>query len=317
MLVLAFFVEAFVHHCGEHVRNRFLYTLTRRITMKGITLLSCLISTLATVAQVPKEKTLLWKIEGNGLKSASYLYGTMHLMCPDDITIHPKLTSAFNSSSQLLLELDMDDPKLMFAMMGGMAMKDTFKISSLMSKKDFDSVSAIFKSKTGMSLTLLNKTKPILLMTMIYPSMLGCAPEGWEGRFQAMAKEKGIELKGLETIEEQMAVFDSIPYKIQAEMFKKTMYSIDSAKQTLFDMVKMYKTKDIDKLYRMSTSDEDFGKYDEVLLNKRNRNWISRMAKEMKSLPTFFAVGAGHLGGPQGVISLLRKKGYKVSPVMY
>jgi uncharacterized protein YbaP (TraB family) len=168
-----------------------------------------------------------------------------------------------------------------------------------------------------MSLTMLNKTKPILLMSMIYPSLLGCSPEGWETRFQSMGKEKDMELKGLETIQEQMGVFDSIPYKVQAEMFKKTMYGIDSAKQTFKEMVDLYKTKDVDKLYRMSIGDDDFGKYEDVLLNKRNNNWISRMAKEMKVMPTFFAVGAGHLGGRNGVIALLRKKGYKVSPVIY
>lgn len=82
-------------------------------------------------------------------------------------------------------------------------------------------------------------------------------------------------------------------------------------------MVLLYKSKDIDKLYRMSISDDVFGKYENVLLNKRNNNWISPMAKEMEAMPTFFAVGAGHLGGPNGIITLLRKKGYKVSAVMY
>lgn len=193
---------------------------------KGILLVSCLITTVTMFAQIPREKTLLWKIEGQGLKAPSDLYGTMHLMCTDDIEVTPQLESAFNSTKQLLLELDMDDPGMMLTMMAGMSMKDSFKLSNLLSKEDYDSVAKIFRTQTGMSLTMLNKTKPVLLMSMIYPSLLGCAPEGWESRFQAMAKEKSMELKGLETIQEQMAVFDSIPYKVQAEMFRKTMYGI-------------------------------------------------------------------------------------------
>lgn len=266
--------------------------------------------------QVPTERTLLWKIEGQDNAAPSYLYGTIHIMCPGDIKVTPQLQQSFDGVRQLYLELDMDNPATMLKMMTGMMMNDGSTLETLLSERDYDSVSAIFKSKTSMPLALLNRAKPILLMSMIYPSLLGCTPEGWETEFVKMAKEKEMEVLGLERVEEQIGVLDSIPYKVQAEMFLKTLYNLDSAKLSFDKMVEMYKSQDIQRMVDETSSDEDFGKYEEVMLRNRNQNWIPVMAAAMKKMPTFFAVGAAHLGGTDGVINLLRKAGYKVTAVM-
>jgi uncharacterized protein YbaP (TraB family) len=274
-----------------------------------------LLTALLATGQAPREKSLLWKIEGNGLQQPSYLYGTIHIMCPADITVSPALQKAFDGTKQLYLELDMDNPSTMLKMMTGMMMNDGSSLKTLLAEKDYDSVAAIFRSKTNMPLALLNKAKPILLMSMIYPSILGCTPEGWESKFMALAKEKDMEILGLEKVEEQIGVLDSIPYKVQADMFMKTLYNLDSAKLSFDKMVEVYKTQDIQKMADESASDEEFGDYEEVMLRNRNKNWIPVIGDAMKTMPSFFAVGAAHLGGDHGVISLLRKKGYKVTAV--
>jgi len=274
-----------------------------------------LLAALFSVAQAPKEKSLLWKIEGNGLQQPSYLYGTIHIMCPSDITVSPALQKSFDGTKQLYLELDMDDPSTMMKMLSGMMMNDGSSLKTLLSKDDYDSVAAIFKAKTNMPLGLMSSAKPILLMSLVYPSILGCSPEGWETKFMAMAKEKQMEVNGLEKVEEQIGVLDSIPYKVQAEMFMKTLYNLDSAKQSFDKLVEVYKTQDIQKMVEESAADEEFGSYEEVMLRKRNSNWIAVITDASKKMPTFFAVGAAHLGGEYGVINLLRKKGYKVTAV--
>jgi len=279
--------------------------------------LQCLLVTLCSFAQAPVEKSLLWKIEGNGLTKASYLYGTIHVMCPDDIVVTPTLNTIFNSTKQLYLEIDMDDLKGMAGMLFGMTMNDGSSLKTLLPKEEYDSLAVIYKKLTGTGLGAMSRMKPILLMSTIYPSLLGCKPEGWEEAFMKMAKEKNIELKGLEKAEDQMAVMDSIPYTEQAEMFKKMLFNLDSTRNSFKELVSIYKSQDIQKMIEMSSADEDFGDYEDVMLKKRNSNWISVMAAAMKQKSTFFAVGAAHLGGEAGVINLLRKKGYKVTPVKY
>ena len=72
---------------------------------------------------------------------------------------------------------------------------------------------------------------------------------------------------------------------------------------------------DIQGMIDMMGGDEGIAEYEDLLLNTRNKNWIPVMGKMMLEQPTFFAVGAGHLGGEQGVVSLLRKEGYTVKPI--
>jgi uncharacterized protein YbaP (TraB family) len=267
-------------------------------------------------SQLPTEKTLLWKISGKGIKQSSYLYGTIHVMCPDQIVIDSSIKTAFNKSQQLYLEIDLDDPNMLAKAMKNMMMPDTCSLEKLVGKADYDSMNTIFKNTAGMPLSLMGKAKPMLLMSAVFPAILKCNPDGFEKRFQTMAKARNMELKGLETLEYQMRVFDTIPYKVQADMLKNMLYHLDSAKLQFNEMVKVYQSKDINAMQQLTTKDPEFGKYDAMMLQNRNQNWIPVIIAEAKSKPTFFAVGAAHLGGINGVIYLLRQQGYKVKPVL-
>ncbi len=266
-------------------------------------------------AQAPKEKALLWKITGNGLKHPSYLYGTIHLMCADQIKIDSTLKQCFTSTQQLFLEVDMNDPLLMVKTMQHSLMKDNESLEHLVSKSDYDSMKTIFEKNSSMPFGLMGKVKPIMLMSAVFPSLLGCSPEAWETAFQNLAKEKNIPLKGLETIDFQMSVLDTIPTKTQAIMLKEFLYHLDSTKKSFNELLTIYKSKDINELHEMTVKDPDFSNYEAVMLDNRNKNWLQIISKEIKQKSSFFAVGAAHLGGESGEISLLKKQGFIVSAV--
>lgn len=284
---------------------------------KFLAFLFTTITTLAAIAQAPKEKTLLWKITGKDIQSPSYLYGTFHMLCPDDFNMPDTVQKAFHTTKQLYLEIDLDDPTMMTKMMKGIMMKDGHTLKEYISQKDFDSCSKIFKAKTGMSLSLVANYKPFMLSSMLYPSMLGCQPIAFEKEFEKMAKADSMKIKGLETIEDQLGVFDDVPYKAQAKMLVKSLYELDKSKQQFTEMVALYKTKNVAALHDNVSGDTDLSDYENLLLDKRNKNWIPIIEAAAAKQPTFIAVGAGHLGGKKGVINLLRKQGYKVTPVMY
>lgn len=285
----------------------------KKLTAALVALISCLGH---LKAQTPTEKTLLWEVSGKGIGKPSYLFGTIHIMCQDEMRMPTVVKDRFNSTQTLFLEIDMDDPAMMKEMLSGVKMKDSASLETLLGKR-YDSVSTAFQKVTGMPLQLMSSMKPFLLMSFLYPSILNCTPVSWEAEFQKLATAKGAEIKGLETLQEQMDVFEKIPYKVQAETFAKMVLNIDSAKNDFDQMMKLYNQKDINKLYESSTAEEDFGKYEGILLNERNRNWIPVIGEQAKKQPTFFAFGAGHLGGDKGVITLLRKSGFTVKPIMY
>jgi len=276
------------------------------------------LTTLIANAQTALAKTLLWQITGPGIIAPSYLYGTIHLMCPQDIIVTTELRSKFYSTKQLFLELDMDDPSVMAKTISQMNMQNDTTLSQLLSKQQYDSVAATFKKLTGLSLEMMQTMKPELLESVIYPSLLGCeGAEAWEQKFMQMAKANNMKIKGLEQVEDQLKIFDEIPYKMQAEELAETVLHVDSVKKSFIDMLESYKQKDLNALNDMMNDEDDLTAYSDLLLTNRNAKWIPEIIEQAKLKPTFFAVGAAHLGNTNGVINLLREKGYTVNPVNY
>jgi uncharacterized protein YbaP (TraB family) len=89
----------------------------------------------------------------------------------------------------------------------------------------------------------------------------------------------------------------------------------DTQRKEFTRMSIIYKSQDLDALYQLMVESPEMMDSQELLLDRRNRNWIPIMEPAMKKASTFFAVGAGHLGGSQGVLELLRKQGYKVKAI--
>ncbi|WNM18859.1 TraB/GumN family protein [Flavobacterium capsici] len=283
--------------------------------MKKLALLLSLLLASFSNGQTEK-KSLLWKISGNGLTKESYLFGTIHISC--DASLPKKVLTALDKTEQLCLELDMDDPNMQLEMMSKMMMRDGVTIQSLMSAEDFKLVDDFFKKQSGFSLKMMNTVKPFALSAMLYPKMLDCPMQSYETELMKVAKAQNEETIGLETFSEQLAVFDAIPYQTQVnELIKTAKSDLDRDKKELQEMLDLYKTEDVEALikYTEKSDNELTSGFMDELLNNRNSNWIERIEKIAKDKPTFFGVGAAHLGGQKGVIKLLQQKGYKVEAV--
>ena len=264
----------------------------------------------------PLEKALLWKISGNGLTQPSYLFGTIHATC--DATLDAATLKALEETKQLYLEINMDDPMLQMQMMQGMTMKNGVTISSLVSEEEFVVIDEFLQKNIGMSAKMINTFKPFMLNSMLLPKLLDCEFQSVEMELMKVTKAQNEEVYGLETIGDQLQVFDKIPYQDQVnELLKTAKSDLSKEKAEMKKIMDVYKTKDIEKmLVVMDESDNTISADNkDVLLVNRNRNWIPVIEKVIKSTPTFFGVGAAHLAGDDGVIKLLRKQGYKVEAV--
>jgi uncharacterized protein YbaP (TraB family) len=133
------------------------------------------------------------------------------------------------------------------------------------------------------------------------------------------AKQYKKKIKGMETMAYQAGVLDSIPYQLQAQQL---VSYIDSANKgvdedkNLKEMFNAYKNQDLKKLEELLIeSDAGMAGFTDILLYHRNRNWVNKLKTLMPEKSLLVAVGAGHLPGEKGLISLLRKEGYTVTPV--
>jgi uncharacterized protein YbaP (TraB family) len=261
--------------------------------------------------------TLLWEISGKGLRSPSYLFGTFHLLCSNDIHFSASLKKALKNAKELYLELDMDDPSMMLSAMTLVNMNKGEKLTDLYSPAEYERVEHFFKDSLGSSLTLFQNMKPAFLEAMLYPKMMPCKTiSGVEEELMKLAKEDKKEIQGLETMAFQASVFDSIPYTEQARELLKTIDSINSYKKYFDTMTRIYNNQQLKEIENMFSKSE-FGMEEnqDILLNNRNKNWIGQLKTIMKKEPVFVAVGAGHLVGEQGLIALLRKEGYVLRPI--
>jgi len=271
-----------------------------------------------TQAQGDPHDHLLWKISGNGLEQPSYLYGTIHIIGTKDFRMTDATQAAFAATEQVALELDMDDPSMAMAMMQGGMMKDDKTLADLVSEEEYKMIRQFLVDSAGLpenALGMMERMQPMLLASVFYPHMLDGQMKSYEQEFVAMAQKDSIEVLGLETVQSQLSMVEKIPYDKQAEMVVSFATDYETEKKRIYELIATYVAEDLDGLYQLVAESEEMGEYQEFMLDERNRNWIEPMGTMAKEKPTFFAVGAGHLWGEQGVIALLREAGYTVEPV--
>lgn len=270
-------------------------------------------------AAVPKsENSLLWEVTGNGLKQPSYLFGTMHVLCADDAKLSENLTRIIHETGQIYFEIDMDNMKDMFSAIKYLRMNDGKKISDLISEADYKKVKHYFDStKMPLPFAMLDRFKPYFVSGMIGEKILDCdQTNGMEQLIMAEAKKNDKEIFGLETVEFQASIFDSIPYDKQAKELVSYVDSIASYKTAMKELSDAYRKQDLVKLEELiEKSDPGMEDYMDILLYARNRRWIDPMRSAMFDKSTLFAIGAGHLLGEKGIIQLLKNKGYKLRPL--
>ncbi|MEM6723307.1 MAG: TraB/GumN family protein [Bacteroidota bacterium] len=260
---------------------------------------------------------LLWEISGKELIKPSYLYGTIHLISKSDFRMSDLVKDRFWRTDQLTLEIDMDNMADMFSALTKAFMDDGTTLEDLLTEEEYLELSDYFETNLGMPMSLLKRIKPIFLSTMVTEQGIAGEVTSYETEFMGMARDQKKETLGLETVEFQMSLFDEIPYEDQAEMLMESLKGEgDSGIDSFNEMVEMYKKEDLESLHTYITEEsEDLGDFEDILLNKRNEAWIPIMEEQMATKPTFFAVGAGHLSGESGVIELLKKAGYTLTPL--
>lgn len=262
------------------------------------------------------DNALLWKISGNGIKKPSYLYGTIHASC--DTLLGQNVVNAMKKTEQLYLEIDTDDPKMESQMMAGISMKNGVTMESLASAEDYKIVDDFLRDNASISVKTINTIKPSFVSIMFVQKILGCKPKSVEEALAEINKSGNKEIYGLETVAEQMRVFDKISYQEQMdELVRTAKNGIKTYEEDFNKLLQLYKDEKINELldYTNELGQTASSKFDDEMLVKRNTKWIPIISDVVRFKPTFFGVGAAHLAGENGVILLLRKQGFKVEAV--
>jgi len=265
-------------------------------------------------------KHFMWKVEDSS-GAIAYLLGSLHVLTPEWYPLAEPINKAFAESKTLVEEVDIDetsDPTAMMAALAKAMLTEGRTLDQVVSPETFAEVKRRAE-KSNLPMVALQRMKPWLVaITLMAPTLqaAGFKPElGIDRHFYDRAVDSGMKREALETINYQLDRFDQLSPKLQEELLKTTMEDLDTEVTGVKDMAQAWgfgDTAAIEKL-TLSALQESPELYQRLLV-ERNHNWVPRVEACLKEKRAcFIVVGAAHLVGPDGLPTLLTKKGYKVT----
>ncbi len=285
-----------------------------RITAAFTILLALTIGGAAFAAE--KSRGVLWKIE-TAAQAPSYLFGTIHIGDPRVTRLPAPVRSAFNAADRLIVEV-VPDMEGMIRLTQSMRFNDERTLTQTVGAPLVADARAAL-AKRNLPPVDIEKLKPWAIVLMLL------APDPSDGLpldidLQNRAAKRGIAIDGLETMDEQIAVFDELNFDDQRGLLESTLRDQTKIAGRIEALTRAYLARDLAKLESLS-QDEELGDAELTatvmrrLLTDRNQRMVARMQPWLREGNAFIAVGAAHLSGPKGLLELLERKGYRISAV--
>lgn len=259
---------------------------------------------------------LLWKIEAAGVKP-SYVFGTIHSDDARVTALPAAVTRALDASSRFIMEALIDADGLVL-MAQAMFFNDGRTLEQVAGKELYaDSVKAL--TAHGLPTVGVENEKPwAVMMTLSMPPPK--TGEYLDLILETRATRENKAVSGLETMQEQIAVFNELPMPDQIALLKEAVRTQQDFAKEFEALVQAYLARDLATLAEISSQhepDEDrmYRAVTDRLLTKRNIRMAERMAPALREGHAFIAVGAAHLPGETGLLNLIEKAGYRVTPV--
>ena len=265
-------------------------------------------------------KGLLWKIEKPGLQP-SHLYGTMHVGDPRVLKLAEPVEQAFVNADRFVMEMLLNF-RAVGVITSGSFFNDGRTLSSVMQADEYDRVIKLFKREVFLPEKVINNMRPwAVLMALMVPGQAQLeADQALDMVLYRRAAMRKVPLIGLESPEEQLAVFESLSIEEQVWLLNKSVEEYAQLDLQMKQMLKAYLDRDLAGLvmlqdqFRYDDSDID-DKFNYELIEKRNIRMVERMQSVLQQGNAFIAIGALHLPGENGVLHLLEQQGYSVSQI--
>lgn len=279
---------------------------------------------------IAAQAQLLWKVSGNGLGRPSYILGTYHFAPSSMMDKIPGMQQALEGCDIVVGELEkesMMSQESQFRMAKAMMAPPDSTLDKLFSPEDYAIVEAVFNKyfgNMGVKLSQMNNLKPgAISMQMQAMQAVKYMPTLDESQFidfavQTKANEMGRPSIGLETVQEQIDLLFNGPLDEQAEGLLDACKKDDFFMVQSSALVEAYMAQDLSKLESIITDPElggDDAEAMDALIYDRNRAWVVKLVNMMPERACLVCVGAGHLPGDQGLLQLLRDRGYTVEPM--
>ncbi len=256
----------------------------------------------------------LWRVADDD--TTIYLFGTVHML-PDGVTWQSgPVASAIDSADQLVLELVLpEDPMVMASAMFRQGTAPGLPPLAARLPEPVRPRLAAHMARLGLQADSFNRFKSwaaaLMLQTIVFEKAGLDSSNGIERKLTGMARARGLRITGLETIDDQLAIFNAATPAQQDALLATTVTELDKGLAPLEELLTLWRTGDVDRLAARLTDDMAFDRdLAYRLIDARNARWADWIAQRLATPGVVFvAVGAGHLGGPASVQHFLAQKG--------
>lgn len=283
-------------------------------------------------AKTPNGKGNFWMIEKPG-RTPSWLMGTMHVTDTRVLAMSDAARRAHAGADTIVIESDeiLDEKKAAAALLMKPELTmftDGTTISKLLSKEDAASLTAGLKAR-GIALPLVERMKPWIISSFV--ALPACEIERkakgaafLDKKLAEDALAMGKQVKGLETLAEQLSAMAELPVEFHLQALIETLKLGDRMNDVIETMTDLYLSGDTGMTMPMlktvspddvGDNDSGYAAFEQRIVVDRNHIMAERAEKHLTQGNIFMAVGALHLPGEEGLIELLRKQGYTLTAV--
>jgi len=266
--------------------------------------------------------SLIYKIQSD--TNTVYILGSLHALAEEYYPLTRSFTYSYYNSQKIIFEVD---PEILFS---------TTPKPEIEKQSMFGNGMTLKKALTPKTYGLLNKKLrtmginpkdvekyKIWKMYMLVGSTLDSAKDfrpdlGIERYFYQKAKDAGKPTGGLETLQDQLNIFNKLSLKDQEALLLEVLQDGKAQEKRFVQMVKSWHQGNLDGMERFVETFKAYPKFYEAILVRRNQNWVPQIEKFLEDTQNYFViVGVAHLAGEDGLIALLQNRGYTLERVSF
>ena len=265
------------------------------------------------------QNSILWEISGNGLQAPSYMMGTLKFIGEGEFYLPKEAVNKLKGCKTFAIE-DQVDHKAQLELNKAVHFPAGKSLKTELSPADYEKIASFFETEFKISKSTFETEFahliPLALSINMTRMSLGENVKFYDIELLALAKKNKIETFSLEPIERESQAIQAFPMADQEAALLHSIANFEKQKSEYKKLEVAYLRGDLDKVFQYSLHPtENNPVFIEEFYSKRNLEWLPKINKMINSKPSFIAVGVSHLEGEKGLLSLLKEKGYTLTPL--
>lgn len=273
----------------------------------------------ACAAAAQDNSSILWEVTGNGLAKPSYLLATIKFVGEKEYFMPPEAVAKMKNCRSFAIE-DQVDHHAQHELNKALHFPKGQSLAGAMTAGDYLLVVQFFEREFGITKSVFEKKyarlKPLALSIAMTRLSLHEGVKFYDIELLKIAKRNGLQSYSLEAIDREAQALNSFPMEDQVKALLHSVNNFETQKAEFRKLMADYPHGNLEEIFAYTLHPLD---NNEIFVNefyfKRNREWEPKLEKMMAENPSFIAVGVSHLEGREGLLELLRAKGYVLTPV--